>query len=95
MAKDLLHATCIAVDGATGPLGVLLRGSSGAGKSDLAFRMIDQGARLVADDQCRLQRRNGAAGAYLVARAPATIDGLLEVRGLGVVEVQTLPPRHG
>lgn len=91
MAQARLHATCIAIDGSTGPLGILLRGPSGAGKSDLALRMIDQGARLVADDQCALQRRNGAAGAYLVARAPAAIGGLLEVRGLGVVDVPTLP----
>ncbi|HEX3418624.1 MAG TPA: serine/threonine protein kinase, partial [Stellaceae bacterium] len=48
----LVHATAIAIDGRA----VLLRGPSGAGKSDLALRLIDGGARLVADDQVELRR---------------------------------------
>jgi len=75
----LVHATAVAVDG----VGVLLLGPSGAGKSDLALRLIDQGAVLVADDQTDLARD----GARLVARAPAALAGLLEVRGLGIVTV--------
>jgi RNase adaptor protein for sRNA GlmZ degradation len=71
-------------------LGVLLRGPPGAGKSDLALRLIDRGARLVADDQCELRCQDGAAGARLVARAPASIAGVLEVRGLGIMEVPSL-----
>jgi HPr kinase/phosphorylase len=63
--------------------GVLLRGPSGSGKSDLALRLIDQGARLVADDQTELRREADA----LAMRAPATIAGLLEVRGLGIIAV--------
>ena len=42
----LVHATAVAIEGEA----VLLRGASGAGKSDLALRLIDGGARLVADD---------------------------------------------
>ena len=64
----LVHATCIAIDSGAGPLGILLRGSSGAGKSDLALRMIDQGARLVADDQCVLSRQDTDADARLIVR---------------------------
>lgn len=89
-AARRVHATCVAVDGPGGPRGVLLRGASGAGKSDLALRMIDQGARLVADDQCELHLRNGPDGARLLARAPAAIAGAMEVRGLGIVAVPTL-----
>jgi HPr kinase/phosphorylase len=74
-----VHATCVAVDGT----GVLLRGASGAGKSDLALRLIDAGAVLVSDDYTRLEALDGA----LMASAPETIRGLLEVRGLGVVRV--------
>lgn len=74
-----LHATCIAIDGA----GLLLRGPSGAGKSDLALRLIDGGALLVADDQVLL----AAEGGRLIARAPAALAGLLEVRGLGILPV--------
>ncbi|HSR71022.1 MAG TPA: RNase adapter RapZ [Kiloniellales bacterium] len=83
-----MHATCVALDTAAGPRGVLLRGPSGAGKSDLALRLIDQGARLVADDQCELSR--DSEGGALVVRAPQTISGKLEVRGVGVVEVAAL-----
>ncbi len=90
MSPHLVHATCVAVEGAEGPLGILLRGSSGAGKSDLALRLIDRGARLVADDQCELRLEDGTAGSRLMARAPAGIAGMLEVRGLGIVEVPAL-----
>ena len=77
-----IHATCVALE--TGA--VLLLGPSGAGKSDLALRLIDSGARLIADDGVLLAP--GAAG--LVARAPAPIAGLIEVRGLGVMRVPSL-----
>jgi hypothetical protein len=73
----LVHATCVVIDGA----GVLLRGPSGAGKSDLALRLIDQGAMLAADDYCELSVERG----ILMARAPATIAGKMEVRGQGIV----------
>jgi len=78
----LVHATCVAIDQA----GVLLRGPSGCGKSDLALRMIDGGAALVADDQVSLDTENGRP----VARAPATLAGLLEVRGIGIVPFPAL-----
>ena len=90
MSLKLLHATCVAMDGHGGPFGVLLRGPSGAGKSDLALRLIDRGARLVADDQCEVAREERAAGARLIARAPAEIAGALEVRGLGITEMPSL-----
>jgi HPr kinase/phosphorylase len=74
-----IHATCVEVAGA----GVLLLGASGTGKSDLALRLIDQGARLVADDRTDLLRREGE----LYASAPETIAGRIEVRGLGILAV--------
>jgi RNase adaptor protein for sRNA GlmZ degradation len=74
-----LHATCVALDGR----GVLLRGASGAGKSALALRLIQAGARLVADDQVEL-RRDGEA---LVAAAPAALAGLVEARGVGILSL--------
>ena len=90
MSRKLLHATCVALDGRDGPLGVLLRGPSGAGKSDLALRLIDRGASLIADDQCEVTIEDSAAGPRLIARAPAEIAGVLEVRGLGIAEVPSL-----
>jgi serine kinase of HPr protein (carbohydrate metabolism regulator) len=74
----LCHGTCIIVAGA----GVLLRGPSGSGKSDLAFRLIEAGdAILVADDQTEL----GRAGKSLNASPPPRLAGLIEVRGLGIL----------
>lgn len=73
----LVHATTILVE----DVGVLLRGPSGSGKSDLALRMIDGGAKLVADDQTELRCSEGV----VVASAPASLAGLIEVRGLGIV----------
>ncbi|MEL7544092.1 MAG: hypothetical protein AAGJ70_09980 [Pseudomonadota bacterium] len=80
--SDSVHATCVAIDGA----GVLLRGASGSGKSDLALRLIHDDARvtLVADDLVRLARADDA----VMAHAPEAIARRLEVRGLGIV---TLP----
>jgi len=75
-----IHATAVALDG----VGVLLRGPSGSGKSDLALRLIDGGARLIADDQTVIVRR----GDRLFAAAPAAIAGRLEVRGLGIVALE-------
>ena len=82
ISSDRLHATCVAIGGH----GVLLAGRSGSGKSDLALRLIDRGAELVADDATLVVRRDGA----LYARAPGTIRGHMEVRGLGVLEVPAL-----
>jgi serine kinase of HPr protein (carbohydrate metabolism regulator) len=76
---ELVHASCVAIRGRA----VLLAGRPGAGKSDLALRLIDRGAALVSDDYTELRR----SGGRLLARAPATIAGRMEVRGIGVVEL--------
>ena len=82
MAEVNIHASCVAL----GASGVLLLGKPGAGKSDLCLRLIDNGARLVADDRTILFTRRGG----LYGKSPASIRGLLEIRGLGIV---TLPSR--
>ncbi|WP_119167174.1 RNase adapter RapZ [Algihabitans albus] len=81
--QELLHATAVELDTPDGPVGVLLRGPSGSGKSDLALRLIDDGARLVADDQTQLTRESDR----VLARAPAQLEGTLEVRGVGLAGV--------
>jgi HPr kinase/phosphorylase len=70
-----IHASCVVRDGA----GVLLLGPPGSGKSDLALRLLDCGFMLVADD--RVEIEDG------VARPPARLAGLLEVRGVGIVRL--------
>lgn len=87
---ELVHGTAIAL----GNRAVLIRGPSGAGKSDLAFRCIGIGpsdlvrerVKLVADDQVVLKQD----GSGIVASAPSTIRGKLEVRGLGILEVDAV-----
>ena len=82
MAADAIHATSVAIRGRA----VLIEGASGAGKSDLALRLIDRGATLVSDDYTLLAR----SGAQLLATAPATIAGRMEVRGLGIVAMPSV-----
>ncbi|MFZ5778586.1 MAG: HPr kinase/phosphorylase [Pseudomonadota bacterium] len=79
----LVHATCVAIRASGRWRAALLRGPSGAGKSDLALRLIEAGARLVSDDQTSLRSRDGA----VLATAPASIRGLIEVRGIGIVRL--------
>ena len=76
---ERIRGTSVAVDG----VAVLLRGPSGVGKSDLALRLIDGGASLVADDFTEVEIRQGRPFAF----APKPIAGLLEVRGVGVVRL--------
>jgi serine kinase of HPr protein (carbohydrate metabolism regulator) len=84
-----IHATCIRLAqagrafGAPANAGVLLLGPSGAGKSDLALRLIERGAMLVADDRTDLFVQRGR----LHARVPKGIAGYLEIRGIGIVEL--------
>jgi len=80
---DQIHATCVAQDSN----GILIRGPSGSGKSDLALRLIDGGCRLVADDRVDLSSRSGG----LIAQPPKALAGLLEVRRLGIVRLPALP----
>ncbi len=75
----LVHASTVALKGS----GVLLLGQSRAGKSDLALRLINAGALLTADDQTRLFQENGR----LMADTPKNIEGLLEMRGAGIVRL--------
>jgi len=75
----MVHGTTVDVDGTA----VLIRGPSGCGKSDLALRLMDGGAVLVADDQTRI----GRDGPRLFASAPGAIAGMIEVRGVGLLTV--------
>lgn len=81
-ATDTVHATSVAIGGRA----VLLMGPSGSGKSDLALRLIDRGAALVSDDYTCCTAESGA----LIATAPATIGGRMEVRGIGILPMPHL-----
>ena len=81
LSSETLHASAVALDGRA----VLICGPSGAGKSDLSLRLIDRGFTLVSDDQTIVHKQ----GEQLIASAPATIAGKLEIRGIGIVDMPT------
>jgi serine kinase of HPr protein (carbohydrate metabolism regulator) len=80
ISAETVHASAVAVDGRA----VLISGPSGSGKSDLALRLLDRGFTLVSDDQTIVRRD----GDRLVATAPPNIAGKLEIRGIGIVEME-------
>src|SRR4051794_41884622 len=82
LSSETHHASTVAVDGRA----VLITGPSGSGKSDLTLRLIDRGFTLVSDDQTIVRRE----GDRLIASAPPTIAGKLEIRGIGIVEMDTV-----
>ena len=80
LSAETLHASTVARDGRA----VLITGPSGAGKSDLTLRLLDRGFTLVSDDRTIVRKD----GERLVASAPPTLAGKLEIRGLGIVEME-------
>ena len=82
LSSETIHASTVASDGRA----VLIAGPSGSGKSDLALRLLDRGFTLVSDDQTIVRRDVDR----LVASAPPTIKGKLEIRGIGIVEMDTV-----
>lgn len=79
LSSETIHASTVASDGRA----VIISGSSGSGKSDLALRLLDRGFTLVSDDQTIVRREDDR----LLAAAPPTIAGKLEVRGIGIVDI--------
>lgn len=76
----LIHASTVALDNQA----IIITGSSGMGKSDIALRLIvEHGAQLVSDDQTDLRVVDGV----LTVRPPATIAGLIEVRHVGLLRL--------
>jgi len=81
--RPTVHACAVLV----GARALLIRGPAGSGKSQLAFKLITAAqsgllpfARLVADDRVQLESCHGR----LLVRAPETLAGLIEVRGVGI-----------
>src|SRR4051812_5162698 len=82
LSAETVHASPLASDGRA----VLITGPSGSGKSDLTLRLLDRGFTLVSDDQTIVKRE----GDRLVASAPANIAGKLEIRGIGIVDMDNV-----
>ena len=81
-SSEMLHASTVAINGQA----ILITGVSGSGKSDLALRLIDRGAKLVSDDYTLVTR----GGDMLTASAPANIKGKIEVRGVGIMNIDPI-----
>lgn len=79
-ASATLHATCVAYSPSAG---LLIKGASGLGKSTLALELMALGCQLVSDDQTIVTRCDETRS--LTARAPATIKGKIEARGVGIL----------
>lgn len=81
LSSETIHVSSVAIGGRA----VLIGGRSGAGKSDLALRLIDRGGALISDDYTFVRRVKDRA----FASAPDRILGKIEVRGVGIVEMET------
>jgi serine kinase of HPr protein (carbohydrate metabolism regulator) len=79
LSSETLHVSGVEIGGRA----VLIGGRSGKGKSDLALRLIDRGATLISDDYVLVRREGG----QLIASPPANIEGRMEVRGIGILEM--------
>jgi serine kinase of HPr protein (carbohydrate metabolism regulator) len=81
ISGETLHASTVASEGRA----VLIAGPSGSGKSDLALRLLDRGFTLVSDDRTLVRKDANR----LIASAPPNIAGKLEIRGIGIVDMDT------
>ena len=92
--RALVHATSVVLGAACAPFGgavegaVLLLGESGAGKSDVALRLIAMGARLLSDDQTALF----IEAERLFAEASSSLHGRMEIRGVGIIALAAADP---
>ncbi|MBE1285923.1 MAG: serine kinase [Rhodobacteraceae bacterium] len=82
--SEICHASCVAYQNQ----GLLIKGDSGSGKSSLALQLMALGASLVADDRVILEDVEG----HLLASAPPPLRGLIEMRGIGLLNVKAHGP---
>lgn len=86
--SQIVQASAVAIDGRC----VLIEGDPGAGKSSLALALIARGAQLIGDDAVRLSRSAADGRGHLIASPPPNIEGLIEVRGVGLLTRALAPP---
>jgi HPr kinase/phosphorylase len=78
-----LHGTLVEVFG----VGVLIQGESSVGKSEAALGLIERGHRLISDDVVRVKKKEGS---YLIGSGPELTRHLMEIRGIGIINVAHL-----
>jgi serine kinase of HPr protein (carbohydrate metabolism regulator) len=84
----LVHGTAVSLGGRA----ILLIGAPGCGKSDLALRLIEAGATLIADDAVRIIACDEPQTGRCRAESIPAGDGLLMVRSIGIIRIDTSPP---
>ena len=82
ISAETLHASTVTANGRA----VVIMGPSGSGKSDLALRLLDRGFTLVSDDRTLIKKD----GTRVIASAPPNITGKLEIRGIGIVDMDAV-----
>ncbi len=83
----VFQASCVEIDGRA----IVIGGQPGSGKSSLALALIDRGARLIGDDGVILTRTELNGAEAIIASPPPNIAGLIEIRGVGLIELPTAP----
>ena len=78
-----MHGVLVEVNGE----GILILGESGVGKSETALEIVKRGHRLIADDQIEIRK---VSETTLLGRAPDVIKHLIEIRGIGILDVKEL-----
>ncbi|MCH3922173.1 HPr(Ser) kinase/phosphatase [Limosilactobacillus sp.] len=81
--RKSMHGVLVDING----VGVLITGDSGVGKSETALELVRRGHRLVADDRVEVYARDEQT---LIGTAPAILKHLMEIRGIGIIDVSTL-----
>ena len=81
--NETVHGVLVDING----VGVLIRGESGIGKSETALELIQNGNRLIADDAVEIKRVDDG---LVVGQAPEILRNYLEIRGIGIVDIQSL-----
>lgn len=76
---DCFHGVLLSMNGK----GVMIRGESGIGKSEVALELVRRGHQLVADDRVDCYQVHNS----IVGRAPKLLEGMLEIRGVGIIDV--------
>ncbi|CAJ1203604.1 HPr(Ser) kinase/phosphatase [Companilactobacillus nantensis] len=81
--RESIHGVLVDVYG----IGILLTGHSGIGKSETALELVKRGHRLIADDRVDVYQRDEKT---IVGEAPKILNHLLEIRGIGIIDVMNL-----
>jgi HPr kinase/phosphorylase len=81
--RQSVHGVLVDING----VGVMITGDSGVGKSETALELVRRGHRLVADDRVEVYAQDEQT---LVGSAPAILNHLMEIRGIGIIDVMNL-----